>query len=186
MLLISSCMFGIWYLFLNMSLLKSFESNANLILPSFFLVITIGLIKQSSSHLLNFTICPSFSILYNSFLTLSSKCRGTLLPLVWIGLNGEWKWVIFLSNGFFPTLLNNPLYLWYRLKLVSEWLFNLHKSGSDTLLTGSKGCRWAISIAVCGKLSFPKIFLSCTEVIKHGVLSAFHWIVFWLQLSRWS
>ena len=42
------------------------------------------------------------------------------------------------------------------------------------LLTGSRGFRWAISIPIRGKLSFPKIFLSCPEVIKNGVSSVIH------------
>ena len=91
------------------------------------------------------------------------------------GLN-RFAWGVEMSDfsvqRYFPTLLNNLLYLWYRLRIVSEWLLNLPKSGSVTLLTGSKGCRWAISIPIRGKWSFPKIFLSCPEVIKNGVSSA--------------
>ena len=34
------------------------------------------------------------------------------------------------------------------------------------LFTGSRGCRWAISIPILGRLSFPRMFLSCPEVIK--------------------
>ena len=117
---------------------------------------------------------PLFSILFSSIFTLSSKCRGTLLPLLWIGLNGDWKRVIFLSNGIFPTLLNNPLYFWYRLRIVSELLFNLHNSGNVLLLMGSRGCRWAISIPILGRFSFLRIFLSCPEVIKNRVSSAIH------------
>ena len=82
--------------------------------------------------------------------------------------------VIFLSNGIFPTLLNNPLYLWYKLRIVSEWLLDIHESGRVTLLTGSSGCRWAISIPIRVKLLFPKMFLSCPVVIKNGVSSAIH------------
>ena len=107
MLSISSWMFGIWYLFLKIWSFNNLESNASLIEVSFFRVITIGLIKQSSSHFSNFIIWPSVSILFNSSFTPASKWSGTLLPLDCIGLKDEWKCVTFRSLGIFPTLMNS-------------------------------------------------------------------------------
>ena len=54
----------------------NFESRANFIDLSFLQVITIGLIKMSSSQFSNFLICPSDLILFNSVFTESSKCNG--------------------------------------------------------------------------------------------------------------
>ena len=50
--------------------------------------------------------------------------------------------------------------------------FPLYNSGIFMLLTGGRGCLLAISIPILGRLSFPRMFLSCPEVIKNGVSSA--------------
>ena len=76
---IKSWLFGNCYLFLKIWSFNNLESNVNLIEPSFILPITIGLIKQSSSHFSSFIKRPSVSILLNSSLTPASKCKGTLL-----------------------------------------------------------------------------------------------------------
>ena len=39
------------------------------------------------------------------------------------------------------------------------------------VVTGSRGCFWTISIPIRGKLSFPRMFLSCPVVIINGVSS---------------
>ena len=45
-------------------------------------------------------------------------------------------------------------------------MFDLHMSGSDSLLTGRRNCFSAISMPILGKLSFPNMLLSCPDVIK--------------------
>ena len=148
MLSISLWLFGIWNKLLNICSFKSLESKANLLLPSFLLVITIGFMKQSSSLLSNF---------HSNFLV-SSKSKWTVLPLIWIALNGEWKCVTLLSNGRFPNLLKSSLKLLYMLRVVFEWTLGLQDSRKDTVFNRSNGCFCAFSIPIRGKLSFPKMF----------------------------
>ena len=61
--------------------------------------------------------------------------------------------------------LTIPLNLLYKFRIVSEWVFNLHDSGSVTLLTGSSGCLCATSFPILGRLYFSKMLLWC-KVIK--------------------
>ena len=56
---------------------------------SFLQVMTIGLIKRSSSQFPNFLLCPSSFNLLSSVLTESSKWRRTRLPFNWMGFNGS-------------------------------------------------------------------------------------------------
>ena len=70
----------ILYLFLCIDLLKTLDSNANFIDLSFFTVITIGDMKNSSEQLDSFSKCPSFCRRSNSTLNLGWKLIGTRRP----------------------------------------------------------------------------------------------------------
>ena len=63
-------------------------SKVSSIDPSFFLVITLGLMKQSLSHFSISSMWPSVSNLFNSAFNDDNKGRGTLLHFAWTGLNG--------------------------------------------------------------------------------------------------
>ena len=78
---------------------------------------------------------------------------------------------IFLSSGFFPTLFKSSLKALYKLTIEFKWSLYIPGFGRDMLLTGSSGCFWTISIPIRGKLSFPRMFLSCPVVIINGVSS---------------
>ena len=142
--------------------------------------------KHSSSHLWNFRICPSFSMLFNSDFTLSSKCKRTRLLLVWIDLNGKWKCVITLFIDTFPNLLKKALKWFYMLKSVFEWTLDSNKSGIDTMFTGSSSCFCAISIPIWGKLSFPKIisFVSSGDIKKNYIFSDNNLFIFSWNRSK--
>ena len=107
---ISSWIFGIWYLFLKIWSFNNLESKASLIEASFFRVITIGLIKQPSSHFSNVIIWPSVSILFNSSFTPASKWSGSPFGLYWFK-----RWVemcYFSVVRYFPPL--QWIVLWTR------------------------------------------------------------------------
>ena len=74
----------------------NFESRAKLIDLSFLQIMTIGIIKRSSSQISNFLVCPYSFNLLSSVLTESSRWRGTRLPFSWIGFNGSGKCVVFI------------------------------------------------------------------------------------------
>ena len=76
-------MFGIWYLFLCIAVLRILESSANLILLSFFTVMTIGDIKNLSEHDFSFSICPICCNLFNSEETSSCRWTGIRRPFWW-------------------------------------------------------------------------------------------------------
>ena len=135
---------------------------------SFLQVMTIGLIKRYSSQFSSFLISPSSFNLLSSVLTESSKCRGTRLPFSWIGFRGSWKWVIFFWFLIFPIRRNKFLNVFdmFRIPLsLSVWemeFIDLH-----CLLVWKCGKYFCEpSIPTFGRLSFPKIFLSCPSVKK--------------------
>ena len=78
MLSMSSCIIGILF-FLSIWSFKVLESKAKFFVSFFFLVITIALLKQSSSPSSNFTRCLTVFVLFNLDFTLSNKCSRTLL-----------------------------------------------------------------------------------------------------------
>ena len=69
----------------------NFQSSASLIELSFSQVITIVLIKLSSSQFSNFLIYPSDLSQFSSVFTDSSKRRGTRLPFNCTGLEVRGK-----------------------------------------------------------------------------------------------
>ena len=143
------------------------------------------LIKQPSANVSKFTMPPFFYlrslVITLSIITFSSKWSGTLLPLLWIGLKWWLKMREFSNWWAFPIkpkfsikkCLNS-------LRIVISYMFDLQLSGCETLLTGWRHCFWAISIPSLGKLSFPKMFLSCLDVINNDVLFKIQSLVFCL------
>ena len=79
-------MLCIWYLFLCIASVSSFESSAILIELSLLTKITTGLMKYSSEHFSNLIICLSSISFLSSFSTLSIRWMGTLLPFCCVGL----------------------------------------------------------------------------------------------------
>ena len=76
------------------------------------------LIQQFLSYFSRLMMCPSFSILFNSVFTLPNKRRVILLPLLRVGLEGESKYLTFLSNGIFLTLEKRLLNCLYKFRIV--------------------------------------------------------------------
>ena len=79
-------MLWIWYLFLWIALFSSFESSAIFIDLSFSTVITTGLINKSSGHFSKRIIWLSSINSCNSCSNFSIRCKGTRLPLCWVGV----------------------------------------------------------------------------------------------------
>ena len=84
-------MFGIWYLFLCISLFSTLESNASFIDWSFLTVITSGNMKCSSEQLDSFSIWPSFCKRSNSAVTLGCRFIGTRRPFWCYAVNFWWN-----------------------------------------------------------------------------------------------
>ena len=126
---INSCILSIWYLMLKVLSFTNFEQRANF-LHCLFLHDDYWAFKAIFVAFFQFDDVPSFSTLFNSVVTFSNKWGGTLLPLVWIGLKEQWKSVVFLSNGIFPTLVKRPLNCVHNFRVLFLPMSDLHMSGS--------------------------------------------------------
>ena len=120
--------------------------------------------KKSLWHLSNFTICPSFSTLIILDFTFSSKCKKN--PSTF-GLNC-------FRRRLEMCKISIQRYFSYSVKKSFEIILHIKSCIWMDIRPTRNGCFCAISITIRGKLSFPKMFLSCPAVIKIGVSSEIH------------
>ena len=129
---ISVSIFGIWYLFLCIDLLRTLESNANFIVWSRLTVITRGEINYWSEQLFSFFMCPSSRSFLISQFTRSCRLMGTLLPFWCFGWKFLWNLdlTIWIFDQYVKWVVEIALQceFWMDIEVWLRWPYYLHLS----------------------------------------------------------